>query len=332
MKSGKTNLFSLFLVMVLAVVSIAACNDMTAHHATSHSLNPTSINTKAIEPSCRTVKLTMGETCVPNNPQRIVTLFLSTAATALALGIKPVASEIGDYWRAEDIPYLVGKTNGIEFLHSSGEFSLEKLLSLHPDLIIALSLPKARATYELLSQIAPTVLLPWEETSGDWKLFLQDVAAVFDKTEKANQLIDDYYRRVKGLKQKLGDHRQQIRVSVIYLRDGGIVTNGKLGFSTKILDDIGLKYPPSLTTNAKYTLPISEEYLHSIDGDILLVVSHPEREDFLEQLQQKPLWQQLKAVQTKQVYIVDPNVWDAQNILAAHAVLDDIEKYIVNTP
>ncbi|MBE9193209.1 iron-siderophore ABC transporter substrate-binding protein [Gloeocapsopsis crepidinum LEGE 06123] len=246
--------------------------------------------------------------------------------------IKPVASEIGNYWRVEDIPYLVGKINGIEFLHSSSEFSLEKLLSLQPDLIVALSLSRAKTDYDLLSQIAPTILLPWEETSGDFKLFLQDVATVFDKTEKANQLINDYYRRVEELKQRLGDRRQQIRVSVIYLRDGGIVTNGKLGFSTKILDDIGLKYPPSLTTNAKYTLPISEEYLHSIDGDILLVVSHPEREDFLEQLQQKPLWQQLKAVQTKQVYIVDSNVWDAQNILAAHAALDDIEKYLINIP
>lgn len=146
------------------------------------------------------------------------------------------------------------------------------MLLLRPDLIVGISLSLTQASYKHFSQIAPIILLPWEETSGDWKLFLQDLAAVFDKTEKANQLINDYYRRVEELKQRLGNHPQQPYVSVIYLHEG-IVTQGKPGFSMQILDDIGLRYPSSSMTDDKYNLPMSEENLPSIDRDILLIAS-----------------------------------------------------------
>ncbi|QYO68271.1 hypothetical protein [Leptolyngbya sp. 7M] len=47
-------------------------------------------------------------------------------------------------------------------------------------------------------------------------------------------------------------------------------------------------------------------------------------------LEQRPLWSALKAVRLDQVYLVDRATWHGYSIFAAYAVLDDIEKYLVN--
>ncbi|UKO96911.1 hypothetical protein [Nostoc sp. UHCC 0870] len=53
---------------------------------------------------------------------------------------------------------------------------------------------------------------------------------------------------------------------------------------------------------------------------------------FLEELKQKPLWKNLRAVQQNHVYSIDYLTWRAGNLLAADAVIDDLFKYLVNTP
>lgn len=51
-----------------------------------------------------------------------------------------------------------------------------------------------------------------------------------------------------------------------------------------------------------------------------------------ENLKQKPLWNRLNAVQQGQIYLYDFEAWNEKNPLAADVVLDDLYKYLVNTP
>ncbi|RUR82994.1 hypothetical protein PCC6912_23680 [Chlorogloeopsis fritschii PCC 6912] len=51
----------------------------------------------------------------------------------------------------------------------------------------------------------------------------------------------------------------------------------------------------------------------------------------LNKLKQSPLWSQLKVVQKNKVYVVGGH-WHNQDIFAINAILDDLEKYFVNTP
>jgi len=96
------------------------------------------------------------------------------------------------------------------------------------------------------------------------------------------------------------------------------------------LHDIGI-LNPIFAESGDYDLPLSEELLPNIDSDILFIA--PLRKDdysVIKKLQQKPLWSKLKAVQQNQVYIVDFSVWRGLNMLAAYAMLDDLDKYIFN--
>jgi iron complex transport system substrate-binding protein len=260
----------------------------------------------------------------------------------LALNSKPVATFMGA--GSEKTDYLADKTDGVEMIYSS-QPSLEKVVLLNPDLIIVISHSSFDGIYSQLSQIAPTVMLPWRETRNDWKQHLQDVAELLGKTKLATQLLDDYDRRVQELKQALSispaadqtgtasseENRQQpIQVSFVNVHSGQLYDIGRLDFGNQILNDLGLLAPK--TTTSKFNL-ISEETLPEIAADILFIAAYSENDrSALERLQQKPLWSQLKAVQQNQVYLVNYNVWRGFNILAAHAVLDDIEKLLIKTP
>lgn len=118
----------------------------------------------------------------------------------------------------------------------------------------------------------------------------------------------------------------------MFVADGQIVITRQKSFAGGILHELGF-LNPLFTDSGDNDLPISEEILPTIDSDILFVA--PLKKDdrsVIEKLQQKPLWSKVKAVQNNQVYVVDFSVWRGLNIFAAHEVLNDLEKYLVNTP
>lgn len=109
----------------------------------------------------------------------------------------------------------------------------------------------------------------------------------------------------------------------------------KNSFSGSILDTLELKLPllQNVITSNGAIYNISEERLEQLDGDILffLVFGNYSTESF-EKLRQRPLWKTLKAAQKGQVYLVDGDTWGGSSLLAADAIIDDLYKYLVNTP
>jgi iron complex transport system substrate-binding protein len=121
-------------------------------------------------------------------------------------------------------------------------------------------------------------------------------------------------------------------VSFAFVAAGRLVITRQQSFAGGILNDIGI-LNPIFAESGDNDLPISEELLPKIDSDILFIA--PLRKDdysVIKQLQQKPLWSKLKAVQKNQVYLVDFSVWRGLNILAAQEMLNDLDKYLVTIP
>jgi iron complex transport system substrate-binding protein len=150
MKIKKTSivydLIKPFLLMVLAFILIAGCNSFQMQRG-----NISTETAKTIA-ECRVVQHVMGESCIPQNPQRLVTISRFTLANTLVLGVKPVASTL-DYKYPQ---YLKNRIQGIDQIGEMYEPNLEKILWLKPDLILGWEI--ARTSYPLLSQISHTVL------------------------------------------------------------------------------------------------------------------------------------------------------------------------------
>ena len=132
----------------------------------------------------------------------------------------------------------------------------------------------------------------------------------------------------------MGDRRKTLQVSIANTSsEYGIWSYGEKHPSGSVLEDIGLQRPESQRGDFFYIENISAEKISDIDGDVLFFVS-AEREDdkkTLETLKQSPLWAQLGVVQRDQVHFVGRH-WHNSDILAINAILDDLEKYLVNTP
>ncbi len=324
----------LFLLGILIVTLVCACSKSVTHQGTIS-------NSQHQSAECRVVQHVRGESCIPLNPKRIVTLDFNSFAAVLALDIKPIATWITNEIE-DDFSYFQEKADGIEILRSSsGQINLEKLLLLNPDLIIVASQPLnpdliivasqpfLKGFYKYASQIAPTVVLPWVETKANWKQHIQDVANVLQRTQTATQLIDNYNQRINKLKQIIRNNHQEIRISFAFVASGKLVITRKKSFAGEILDDLEV-LNPIFAESGEYDLPISEELLTKIDSDILFIAPLGKDDNSaIERLQQKPIWSKLKAVQQNQVYLVDFSVWRGLNILAAYEILDELYQHLL---
>jgi iron complex transport system substrate-binding protein len=251
------------------------------------------------------------------------------------MGIKPLASQ------TDVLPHLQDRLEGITIL--GWPLNLEKVTALNPDLIIGSADGEETQTYDLLSQIAPTVLADLE-ISGDWKQMVRFVGEVLGEPAAATEVLNNYDQRIDQLKQKMEARAQNLEISVIRLYPEKITLYQKDSFIGRILDDAGLKRPPSQQLSADQALAaadnpiqvsISKELLEKADGDVIFVVTysyHKQRERELktrmENLKTDPLWSHLEAVQRDRVYPVGSH-WIVSGPLAANAVIDDLFHYLI---
>lgn len=280
----------------------------------------------ASEKDCRPVEHAVGQACVPLNPERLITLSVPTLADAITVGLKPVGTTL---YFDQPPPYLKKSLEGIESVGRDEQSNLEKILTLRPDLIMGLQYSD-ESVYTQLTQIAPTVLDDWKGYPS-WKDHFNFVAEVLGKIDEAQDVWSHYEQRIQELRTALGNSYQDLEVSFVHICCGTIDIDLKNSFSGTILEDVGLHRPPAQDAISEDGLVLlSEERLMDIDGDIIFIAATTEEsQKLLEQLKQKPLWNQLRAVQQGRVYPVNYPTWRGGNPLAADAVIDDLFKYLV---
>ncbi|WP_138497193.1 iron-siderophore ABC transporter substrate-binding protein [Nostoc sp. PA-18-2419] len=318
----------LSLMALLLLLFLYSCNLWTLP------ANKDYLSTKSPDKtSMRVVKHVMGETMVPTHPQRVAVLVPALLEPTFALGIKPIAASKD---AVDDLQQLVGKLKGIEDIGFESP-NLEKLLRIKPDLILGLS--SHQDIYSLLSHIAPTVLGTFD-SNAPWKGFLTFTADALGKTDLAQQLMTNYYARLAQLRASMN---QRTVVSVVELRSDGLFLPEKASFEGEVFRDAGIKRPPNqllsfetsirLRLGGRYAfLPISEELLHEVDGDILFLVkdwsaASPNLKSIQQHLLTSPLWHKLKVVQRSKVYEVG-SYWRGMGPISANLIIDDLVRYL----
>jgi iron complex transport system substrate-binding protein len=330
----KLRLIKQLLPALLIIAITLSCSAATEHGKI--------LTFKTPPTSCRVVQHAMGKTCVPKQPKRVLTIGPLVLGDALALGVKPIGSasqfgaeqeEITDHYLSTQT-YLGNKVEGIKHIGRIGTPNLERIILLKPDLILAWGTPNT--IYPLLNRIAPTVMVPWSGAVVPWKASLNSVAEALGKMDALQEAWRVYFEKIEKLKASLGNNYQGKTISVCATNGENVIhIYTKNSFAGSILDDLGFARPASqsITTASGIIYRISHEKLDDLDSDIIFfAVYDNESMKTIENLQKKPLWQSLKAVQQGQVYLVSMDIWGGSNLLAANIVLDDLEKYLVNTP
>ncbi len=338
-------------ILIMLLVLLAACggaptamqstttpvieSTSTAAAGATHTLadaGGSSGTTLACDNGFRSFAHSAGETCVPETPQRIVTIQDQNALLPLLeLGVKPVGSagqplEDGGFRFRRTADF---DTSEIEFIGNYwGEANAETIAWLKPDLIIGDAF--AADFYDLHSQIAPTVLIDVHGRPLDEALL--DFAALVGKIEEAESFRAAYQARVRKLLTALGKRTEQLSVSVITPGDPGQFyradTSQALG---TVMSDLDLLRPAPQQSVGDFDT-FSIETLSQHDADVVLVINFagedqdPEFTNFVT----SPIFTNLAAAQAEQTYIID----GAQTVGAGwskmDAFLNELERILLD--
>ncbi|TDE13501.1 iron-siderophore ABC transporter substrate-binding protein [Jiangella asiatica] len=258
-----------------------------------------------------------GTTELTEAPERIVTLGFSDQDAVLAFGIAPVAvtdwygehphatwpwaqDELGD---AKPMVLNEGAFTGVQ------NFDYEVIAELDPDLIIGLYTGMTQEEYDTLSVIAPTVAsspdypeygMPWQETT-------RMVGQILGQADRAEGLITE----VDGLfaADAAAAHPEFAGVEMVVAEQfepGSSFARSATDPRTVFMTSLGFVLPDDIAELAGDLdgAPISDELMAQLDRDLLIsnVGSEP---DLREQIEAKPLYDQLQVVQDGRVLFIE---------------------------
>lgn len=320
------------LTMMFVLIALAACGN-DDQEAEGNNDNAAQENTNddgaGNEEATYEVEHAMGTATIEGTPERIVVLTNHGTEALLALGIKPVGavkSWTGDPW----YDHIADQMEGVEVVGTESDISLEAILALEPDLILANKM-RQEEHYQALSAIAPTV---FEETlRGDWKVNFELISKAVNKEAEGQKVLDDYNNRVAELSENLGD-KLSTEVSMVRFMPEDVRVYHKDSFSGIILDEIGLARPESQDVEDFAAKGVTKERIHEMDGDVIFYFTYENEKGEGQQVEDQwindPLWNSLEAVKAGKAYEVSDTIWNtAGGVLAANLMLDDLEEKLL---
>lgn len=233
--------------------------------------------------SCRVIDHDLGSTKVCGQPQKVVTVNAYGLDLLLSLDVQPAGSTLTLNVHQEEvfdnpvqqIPYLGDRiTTQPVNLGNASEPSLEKLTLLKPDLIVGQA--GRIDNYELLSQIAPTLLWRQRTAKGQWRESLRAIATALGQDEKAEAVIQAYESQIANARTDLVDivtaHPKLLVLGANRLDEGFLVVNPD-SYLGELLSGVGFELmPPPAAVDASNPL-MSIEALPSLnDADTIIVL------------------------------------------------------------
>lgn len=274
----------------------------------------------------RTLDTAYGEVEVNDDPERVVTLYEGALDTALVAGVTPLGA-VATRGGQSVANYLQDDVPDIHIVGLVSELNIEQIVALQPDLILASSrLPKEQ--YELLSQLAPTVVpntqgLAPDAWKGEARLF-GDALGQRDKVEEAITAVEE---RATELQDKVAAAGPKGAHLVRWMPRGPLVMSTQL-FSTGLLSAAGFDVSDEglVKQGRPHSDPLSLEALSQIDGDwLFLATLNEDGEQALATAKDSDAFRRLSVVENDRAVPVDGQLWtSASGPMAAQAVLDDI--------
>jgi iron complex transport system substrate-binding protein len=263
------------------------------------------------------VQHALGESKVPGQAERPVTLTIDALDDTLALGVRPVRAAVP----GGKLPaYLRARARGVEVVPAITRLDLYALDAAEPDVILG-SAVRQRAIYDRLRTIGPTVMSDYGGVG--WKLNVRLHGEALGRTNDAEELLIAYDRRSGRVRRKIGPRPGDTEVSVALVTPTEVRIAGLDSFAGSVLGDLRVSRPPS----QERSRAVSQSQIAAVDGDVLLLAVARGASDALRRLEARPEWRRLRPVRSGRVFRVDPGTWWSDGgVLAARAALRDVAR------
>lgn len=262
---------------------------------------PTAVSQEA---STRTeIDKTGTSVVMPAHPKRVVILNTANIDMYLAVegtivGRMDAASLTGDLReKVKDIP-SVGNTYNPD---------IEKIISLHPDLVIGMNIANHIKLREALTAANIPLYIndldSFEDVNRSLQLFGEltnhpDISKM--QIEKINTVFANYQAKIKD--------KPHPKTLLLLGTPGNLNVSTDRSFSGKLLDSLGANNIGKYIGGDAPYVPLSLEFIQEQNPErIIFVVMYPDpsiKESFVKEMQSNPSWQHVQAVKTDQIHYV----------------------------
>jgi iron complex transport system substrate-binding protein len=270
----------------------------------------------------RTVQHAMGQTEIPERPERVVVL-----DTALSLGVTPVGA-VTTAVSEDFLTYLADDADDVEVVGTIAEPNLEAIAALEPDLILS-SKTRHEDLYEQLAQIAPTVFA--DRVGAVWRENFRLDAEALGLEDEAEELLAEYEADAAELGEEIGDPAGTT-VSTMRFVEGVIRVYTAESFIGTVMADIGLDHLQLPTGEVATFAELGAEEVTQSDADIVLYSSYGSTDDSGEAtVVAGPLWPRLTAVAEGRAFAVEDDVfYTGIGLRAATLQLEELRELLAS--
>lgn len=258
-----------------------------------------------------TVEHQFGQTIIPAEPQRVVSVGLTEQDVLLELGVVPVATTewYGDQpqavwpWARD----LLGDARP-EVLDAGEGPQYERIAALQPDLIIGTNAGMTREQYDLLTRIAPTVtsVSGSEDYFSSWQDQTRQIARAVGRSAAGDTLVDRVEQRYAEVR---AAHPQFAGLTATFSQ--GSPYDGELyvypdGVNTDFLTELGFTITPGLEKfqpSPGVQAQIPAENIDAIEANVIVFAS--ESQQNFDELQAWATIGSLPAVQQNRALYTD---------------------------
>lgn len=292
----------------------------------------TAQETTACEDGFRLIEHTMGASCIPENPERVVVLEWTYAEDLLALGVQPVGvADIEGYHNWVKVPVALDET--VTDVGTRAEPNLEVIAGLDPDLIIGVHF-RLGENYDDLSAIAPTLVFnpyPDDLTVSQYDEMVTTfttIASVVNREAEGEAVLVDLeatYTSAQAALDEAGHGGEAFILSQGWTVES--VATFRLftdnAFAVQILARLGLENAwddaPQLYGFTEIGIEGFAE-LKDLDFNFLYVAQDTDNSFF----EESPLWSSLTFVKEDQAYWLGGDVWLFGGPLSAELLVETV--------
>lgn len=228
----------------------------------------------------RTIVHLFGETEVPLNPQRIVSVGWDEHDFLLSFGIQPIM--LRDGWGDQPFGTWVWSQEALgdaapEIITPDETYPYERILLLKPDLIQAAWSGLTQEEYDRLSQIAPTVAQhpDYADWETPWDVRVLRMGEVYGMEAEAQAMVDGIRERIVQI---AADHPewQEMEAVSVTVGEGQFYVAGPEHGRGQLIMDFGFQLPQEILDHNQANVDdtaFSGEQLNVIDRDVVIWVN-----------------------------------------------------------
>jgi iron complex transport system substrate-binding protein len=294
---ARRRLFAIVLTLACGVLACGVCKASAAEAQSQQ--NPTTPADPAAQPAAnkRAVKQVTDETgrrmAIPLDVQRVVSLAPNLTETIYALGLD--AKLAGDTTYCDIPPAAKEKPH----VGSTQDPSLEAIVALHPDLVLATTSINRAETADALLKIGVPVYTSDPHTIAGMLSSTAMIADLLDANEQGAKLVAELQKRLDTLHAALQD-RPMAHVLFVVWEDPLI----SIGQNTFIADALRWAGAESIIVASQNWPQVSMEEVVRLQPDYIVLTSDhlaAETHEHVNNLRDRPTWSELRAVKMGRV-------------------------------